>query len=70
MVALPRLVVAAPSTGQGKTTIATGLGVILHLHRRATRAQRQLLLIDPSERTTRLLRGCRLDRILAARPAR
>src|SRR5690625_2649073 len=25
MVALPRLVIAAPSTGQGKTTIATGL---------------------------------------------
>ena len=31
---------------------ATGLGVIVHLHRRATRAER------------RLLRGCRLDRIL------
>lgn len=46
---------------------ATGLGIILHLHRRATRAQRQLLLIDPSDRTTRLLRGCRLDRILASR---
>ena len=25
MVTLPRLVVAAPSTGQGKTTVATGL---------------------------------------------
>jgi anti-anti-sigma factor len=45
---------------------ATGLGIILHLHRRATRAQRRLLLIDPSDRTTRLLRGCRLDRILAS----
>ncbi|MGL4744871.1 MAG: cobyrinate a,c-diamide synthase [Dermatophilaceae bacterium] len=29
MVALPRLVVAAPSTGQGKTTVATGLMVAL-----------------------------------------
>lgn len=45
---------------------ATGLGIILHLHRRATRAQRRLLLVDPSERTTRLLRGCRLDRILSS----
>jgi anti-anti-sigma factor len=46
---------------------ATGLGVILHLHRRATRAERRLLVIDPSDRTRRLLRGCRLDRILASR---
>jgi cobyrinic acid a,c-diamide synthase len=30
VVALPRLVVAAPSTGQGKTTIATGLMAALH----------------------------------------
>lgn len=43
---------------------ATGLGVLVHLHRRATRADRRLLLVDPSERTSRLLRGCRLDRIL------
>lgn len=46
---------------------ATGLGVIVHLHRRATREQRRLLLVDPSARTSRLLRGCRLDRILNAR---
>ncbi|MEO7130145.1 MAG: STAS domain-containing protein [Dermatophilaceae bacterium] len=46
---------------------ATGLGVILHLHRRATRADRRMLIIDPSERTTRLLRGCRLSRLLTAR---
>lgn len=45
---------------------ATGLGIILHLHRRATRAQRRLLLVDPSDRTTRLLRGCRLDRLLSS----
>lgn len=43
---------------------ATGLGMLLHLHRRATRAERRLLLVDQSERTARLLRGCRLDRIL------
>ncbi|KRC89352.1 anti-sigma-factor [Terrabacter sp. Root85] len=46
---------------------ATGLGVIVHLHRRATRAERRLLLVDASDRTTRLLRGCRLERILAPR---
>jgi anti-anti-sigma factor len=67
---------AVLATGEGELRLhlrdaeigdATGLGIILHLHRRATRAQRRLLLIDPSERTTRLLRGCRLDRILASR---
>ena len=46
---------------------ATGLGVLVHLHRRATRAERRLLLVDPTDRTTRLVRGCRLDRILATR---
>ena len=45
---------------------ATGLGVLVHLHRRATRTDRRLLLVDASDRTTRLLRGCRLDRILVA----
>lgn len=44
---------------------ATGLGVLVHIHRRATREQRRLLLLDASERTTRLVRGCRLDRLLA-----
>src|SRR6476661_5476214 len=48
---------------------ATGLGVLVHLHRRATRAERRLLLVDPTDRTTRLVRGCRLDRILATRHA-
>src|SRR3954465_2209005 len=47
---------------------APGLGVIVHLHRRATRAERRLLLVDASDRTTRLLRGCRLERILTPRP--
>jgi anti-anti-sigma factor len=46
---------------------ATGLGVIVHLHRRATRAGRRLVLVDASERTTRLLRACRLERIILAR---
>ncbi|WP_347354735.1 STAS domain-containing protein [Intrasporangium sp.] len=44
---------------------ATGLGVIVHLHRRARREQRRLWLVGSSERTTRLVRGCRLDHILA-----
>lgn len=44
---------------------ATGLGVLVHIHRRASREQRRLLLFDASERTTRLVRGCRLDRLLA-----
>lgn len=44
---------------------ATGLGMLVHLHRRATRVDRRLLLVDQSERTARLLRGCRLDRILS-----
>ncbi|EWT02289.1 anti-sigma factor antagonist [Intrasporangium oryzae NRRL B-24470] len=48
---------------------ATGLGVLVHIHRRASREQRQLFLVDPSDRTARLLRGCRLDRILASRHA-
>ncbi len=46
---------------------ATGLGVILHLHRRASREERCLLVVDPSDRTRRLLRGCRLDRLMAPR---
>ncbi|MEO7448601.1 MAG: STAS domain-containing protein [Humibacillus sp.] len=46
---------------------ATGLGVIVHLHRRATRAGRRLVLVNASERTTRLLRACRLERIILAR---
>jgi anti-anti-sigma factor len=44
---------------------ATGLGVLVHIHRRASREQRRMLLLDASERTTRLVRGCRLDRLLA-----
>lgn len=51
--------------GQAEIGDATGLGVIVHIHRRARREQRQLWLVGPSERTTRLVRGCRLDRILA-----
>ena len=46
---------------------ATGLGVIVHRHRRATRAGRRLVLVDASDRTTRLLRACRLERIIAPR---
>ena len=53
--------------GSAEIGDATGLGVIVHLHRRATRADRRMLLFDASDRTTRLLRGCRLDRILVPR---
>lgn len=53
--------------GEAEIGDATGLGVLVHLHRRATRADRRLVLVDPSARTSRLLRGCRLDRILAPR---
>lgn len=45
---------------------ATGLGVIVHIHRRASREQRRLLVLGASERTIRLVRGCRLERILAS----
>ncbi len=44
---------------------ATGLGVLVHIHRCAAREQRRVLLLGASERTTRLVRGCRLDRLLA-----
>ena len=55
--------------GEAEIGDATGLGVLVHLHRRASRAERRLLLVDASDRTTRLVRGCRLDRILAPRHA-
>jgi anti-anti-sigma factor len=51
--------------GKAEIGDATGLGVIVHIHRRARREQRRLWLVGSSERTTRLLRGCRLERILA-----
>ena len=44
---------------------ATGLGVLVHIHRKASRHRRRMYLFGASERTTRLVRGCRLDRILA-----
>ncbi|HET7397244.1 MAG TPA: STAS domain-containing protein [Intrasporangium sp.] len=46
---------------------ATGLGVLVHVHRRASRAERRLLVVDASDRTARLLRGCRLERLLTPR---
>lgn len=49
---------------------ATGLGVIVHIHRRARREERRLWIIGASERTTRLMRGCRLERILSPAPER
>lgn len=53
--------------GDAEIGDATGLGILVHLHRRASREQRRMLLVDPSARTSRLLRGCRLDRILTSR---
>jgi anti-anti-sigma factor len=44
---------------------ATGLGVLVHIHRRARREDRRLWLVRPTARTERLVRGCRLDRILS-----
>ncbi len=51
--------------GQAEIGDATGLGVIVHIHRCARREQRRLWLIGATERTVRLVRGCRLERILA-----
>jgi anti-anti-sigma factor len=43
---------------------ATGLGVLMGVHRRALRADRQLVLRSVPERLLRLLRATRLDRVL------
>ena len=70
--AIHAVIVAGPGElrlhlGRAEIGDATGLGVLVHLHRRATRAERRLMLVDASDRTTRLLRGCRLERILTPR---
>lgn len=44
---------------------ATGLGVLVGAHHRAERAGRRLVLTAVSPRIERLLRGSRLDRVLA-----
>lgn len=44
---------------------ATGLGVLVGAHHRAERAGRRLVLTEVSPRIDRLLRGSRLDRVLA-----
>lgn len=46
---------------------STGLGVLLGAHRRAGRAGRQLVLLDPPPSLARVLRATRLDRVLAVR---
>ena len=43
---------------------ATGLGVLMGMHRRALRADRTLVLRNVPERLGRLLRATRLDRVL------
>lgn len=45
---------------------STGLGLLLHVYRRATRCDRRLRVMEATERTTRLLRGCRLSRLLSS----
>jgi anti-anti-sigma factor len=45
---------------------ATGLGLLVEVHRRAVRAGRRIHLVAIDERTRRLLRGIRLDRRIAA----
>ena len=48
---------------------ATGLGVLLGAHRRATRAGRRVVLRDASPRLVRILRLARLHRVCALEPA-
>jgi anti-anti-sigma factor len=48
---------------------ATGLGVLLGAHRRASRAGRRLVLQDASPRLVRILRLARLHRVFALEPA-
>ena len=43
---------------------ATGLGVLMGMHRRALRAERTLVLRNVPERLARLLRATRLERVL------
>lgn len=43
---------------------STGLGLLAHTHTHARRHGRALLIIDVSERTSRLLRASRLSRVL------
>ena len=48
---------------------STGLGVLLGAHRRAGRAGRRLVLLDPPPSLGRVLRATRLDRVLVVRGA-
>lgn len=53
---------------QAEVCDATGLGVLVGVHHRARRAQRRLVLADVSPRLDRLLRGSRLQLVLARGP--
>jgi anti-anti-sigma factor len=48
---------------------ATGLGVLLGAHRRATKAGRRVVLRDASPRLVRMLRLARLHRVFVLEPA-
>jgi anti-sigma B factor antagonist len=48
---------------------ATGLGVLLGAHRRASQAGRRIVLRDASPRLVRILRLTRLHRVFTVEPA-
>ena len=48
---------------------ATGLGVLLGAHRRASKAGRRVVLRDASPHLVRMLRLARLHRVFAVEPA-
>lgn len=47
---------------------ATGLGMLVETHRRARRRGRDTAIVAVTERTSRLLRASRLDRVMVVRP--
>ena len=68
---------AAVDTGHGDIVVhvpdleiwdASGLGVIVGVHRRARQAGRRLVLIEVPPRQLRLFRATRLTRVLAVEP--
>ncbi len=69
---------AAIDTGDGDVLVdvtgvelvdATGLGVLVGAHRRASQAGRRLVLLGVGQRLQRILRLTRLDRVIALEPA-
>lgn len=52
--------------GDAEIGDATALGLLVGTHHRARRAGRRLVVSEASERTARLLRASRLDRVLVS----